>query len=192
MVRRALFGIALMFFAPPLHADLVWDWSYSSNQFTGNGTLTTESTLTTGISGFTGYQIDNISGVFDLNLITGLLPPAGYLSNDNLLGPSQPQLDSIGGLSFTTNGSVSFVNISYPGSPLYLAQTTVIDDNGGGIFTAIVETPEPATAVLIGWTLLLFALIVRRKGNRLNYREAPRNRSLDTTYPRWNAPNVGI
>jgi hypothetical protein len=32
-----------------------------------------------------------MSGIFDLNLITGLLPPAGYLSNDNLLGIAYDQ-----------------------------------------------------------------------------------------------------
>jgi hypothetical protein len=79
-------ALALVFCAPALPADSTWDWGYSSNQFTGSGTLTTESTLTTGLSGYTGYQIVSMSGIFDLNLITGLLPPAGYLSNDNLLG----------------------------------------------------------------------------------------------------------
>ncbi len=113
--------------------------------------------------GYTGYQIVSMSGIFDLSLITGLLPPAGYQSNDNLLGPSQPQLDSIGGLSFTSNGTHSLVNISYPGSPLYLARTSVINDNGAGVFSAIRETPEPTTAVLIVPTLLAFALFVRRR-----------------------------
>jgi hypothetical protein len=39
----------------------------------------------------------------------------------------------------------------------------VIDDDGGGRFTAIMETPEPATTVLIGWTILALALFVRHR-----------------------------
>jgi hypothetical protein len=160
-------ALAVVFCAPALPADITWDWSYSSNQFTGSGTLTTESTLTTGPGGYTGYRILDISGTIGTgvipDLITSLLPPGGYQSNDNLLGPSQPQLDSIGGLSFTSNGTHSLVNISYPGSPLYLARTSVINDNGAGVFSAIRETPEPTTAVLIVPTLLAFALFVRRR-----------------------------
>ena len=64
-------ALALVFCAPALPADITWDWGYSSNQFTGSGTLTTESTLTTGLGGFTGYRIVGISGIMDLSLIQG-------------------------------------------------------------------------------------------------------------------------
>ncbi|MGA7411916.1 MAG: hypothetical protein WBW33_15665 [Bryobacteraceae bacterium] len=168
-------ALAVVFCAPALPTDLTWDWSYSSNQFSGMGTLTTNPTVTTGIGGFMGYRIVDISGVFGTgvipDLITGLLPPGGFQSNDNLLGPSQPQLDSIGGLSFSTNGTLGAVNIDYPGSPLYEARNSQITDNGAGAFTARIETPEPATAVLMAPTLLAFALFVRRR----NIKARPRS-----------------
>ncbi len=158
-------ALAVAFCVPALPTDLTWDWSYSSNQFSGMGTLTTNPTVTTGPAGFTGYQIIGISGVFGSgvipDLITILLPPGGYQSNDNLLGPSQPQLDFPGGVSFNTTGGT--YNIDYPGSPLYEARNTQIADNGAGIFTAVLQTPEPATAVLMVPTLLAFALFVRRR-----------------------------
>ena len=57
-------ALAVVFCAPALPADITWDWSYSSNQFTGSGTLTTDSTLTTGVGGFTGYRIVEHVGYF--------------------------------------------------------------------------------------------------------------------------------
>jgi hypothetical protein len=159
-------ALAVVFCAPALPADITWDWSYSSNQFTGSGTLTTESTLTTGPGGYTGYRILDISGTIGTgvipDLITSLLPPGGYQSNDNLLGPSQPQLDFPGGVSFQTTGSI--YNIDYPSSPLYEARNSQgAFDNGAGTFSARIETPEPATAVLMVPSLVAFALFVRRR-----------------------------
>jgi hypothetical protein len=159
-------ALALVFCAPALPADITWDWSYSSNQFTGSGTLTTDSTLTTGVGGFMGYRILDISGTIGTgvipDLITGLLPPGGFQSNDNLLGPSLPQLDFPGGVSFSTTGGL--YNIDYPGSPLYEARNSLgVTDTGAGTFAARIETPEPATAVLMVPSLVAFALFVRRR-----------------------------
>jgi hypothetical protein len=106
-VRRSVLaaGLALPFYAASLRADMTWDWSYSSNQFTGSGTLTTDSTLTSGT-----YEILDISGTMGTRAKPGLIqyifPPDNYLSNDNLLAPSQPQLDSFG-VAFATVDDVS-------------------------------------------------------------------------------------
>ncbi len=157
--RYVLFAAMALALCAPARADIIWDWSYSSNQFTGSGTLTTDSTLTSGT-----YEILDISGTMGTRLSPGviqlLFPPNTYLSNDNLLGPSQPQLDS-SGLAFSTLGSGPYFNISYVGLGNYKAQDPTIADNGQGTFSAVMEIPEPATAVLIVPTLLAFALFVR-------------------------------
>jgi hypothetical protein len=147
--------------APALPADVVWDWSYDGNQYSGSGTFDTESTLTTGLSGFTGYRILSISGTWDGTGINDLLPPFGYASNDNLLALSTPQL-SLNGVAFET--SDGFFDIHYTGSlNNYKVENPVLDDNGQGTFAATVETPEPTTTVLMGSALLVLGLLVRHQ-----------------------------
>ena len=162
MKRYALLaGFALMFGVSALHADQLWDWSYEGNQWSGSGTFDTESTLTTGTSGFTGYLIVGISGTWNSEPITLLLPPAGFQNNDNLLAISAPQL-SLGGVSF--NNADTTYNIAFSGSLNNYTATSAnpfFTDNGLGTFSATEVVPEPATSALIGSSLLLFALLVR-------------------------------
>jgi hypothetical protein len=157
--RYVLFAAIALVLCAPARADMIWEWTYSGNQWTGSGELITESTLTD-ISGFTGYLILGMSGTWDSLPIIYLLPPANFFNNDNLLSPSQPQLDSFG-LAF--GNTDSNYNISYAG-PGYQAFGAGFADNGQGIFSATaVATPEPATAVLVGPIVLAFALFVRHR-----------------------------
>ncbi len=161
MIRYALFvGFALIFSTTALRADLVWDWSYSSNIYSGSGIFDTESTLTTGLSGFTGYQIISMSGTWDAGPIDQLLGPLSYQNNDNLLAVSTPQL-SLVGLAFQANNGP--FNISSTGTNKYEVRNAFFDDNGQGVFAAATETAEPATTVLIGSSLLALALFVRHR-----------------------------
>src|SRR5690242_8487036 len=58
----AAFGaFAVLACAPALRAGVIWNWSYSSDVYTGSGTFTTESTTSTQ-DGFTGYLITSMSG----------------------------------------------------------------------------------------------------------------------------------
>jgi hypothetical protein len=154
----------LMFCAPVLWAGL-WDWSYTGNQWAGSGQLTTDSglTTTTGIFGFTGYRILDITGTFNSLPITGLLPPLNFLSNDNLLSLTTPQL-SVNGLAFTNSDNL--YNISYSGSLNNYTATSAnpfFSDNGRGTFIATPEVPEPASAMLIVPALLVSALLIRHR-----------------------------
>jgi hypothetical protein len=163
MIRYALFaGLTLMVCVPALHADQLWDWSYTGSQWSGSGTFDTESNLTTGVSGFTGYRIVDISGTWNSEPITLLLPLAGFQSNDNLLAVSTPQL-SLNGVAF--NNTDTSYNISYSGSLNNYTATSAnpfITDDGRGTFSATEVVPEPRTTVLIGSSLCLFALLLRR------------------------------
>jgi len=159
-------GLALMFCAPALRASLIWDWTYTSNIHAGSGTLTAETNTTT-VFVFTGYQILSISGLWDGDPITGLMPSG--LGNDNLLLlglqkggllQSVPQQLDVSGMSFST--AADTVNIYSTLSGEYVATSDGAIDHGGS-FSAELATPEPATSALVGSTLLLVALILRHR-----------------------------
>ncbi len=165
MIRSALsIGLTLMVCVPALHADQLWDWSFESLNWSGSGTFETESTVTTGVSGFTGYLIDDISGTWNSEPITLLLPAGGFQNNDNLLAVSAPQLSLLGGVSFENADSI--YNIAYSGSLNNYVATSAnpfFTDDGLDTFSATEVVPEPATTVLSGWATLALALVVRHR-----------------------------
>ena len=135
----------------PVHAGLLtWDWSWSGND-NGNGMLTTNP-----LSGGS-YLITSMSGTWDGNAITGLLPLntcCGSPANDNLLLAGSPQLD-LGGLGFSIPGDE--INL-YSGDGSYYD----LHANGSyfsGTFSANqTSTPEPGSLALFGAALGILAL----------------------------------
>jgi len=160
----------------------MWEWSFSSDLYTGNGTLETDSTTVT-LFGFTGYPIVSITGTWDGDAITGLLPFNTVGSNDNLLGNSI-QLLSTFGMAFLSAADGP-VNIFHNGLTFYRGTSVAGgSDNGLGTFLATESAaPEPATAILIIPTLLGLALFVRHRKRRLSTMH-PARRFLDMMLPR--------
>jgi hypothetical protein len=165
-------ALAVVFCAPALPANITWDWSYSSNLYTGSGTLETEPTTVT-ILGFTAYPIVSMTGTWGADAVTGLLPINTVGSNDNLLGVSIQKL-SVFGVAFNTAADGP-ANIYHNGLTFYKGTSLLGGaDNGAGTFSAVetsTGTPEPATVVLIGSTLLMLALFVRHRN--INARHHP-------------------
>ena len=161
--------LLMLFCAPALRANMIWDWSYTGNQWRGSGELITDSTLTTGTL-ITGYQILSMSGVWAGDSIDELLPPLSFLSNDNLLSLSTPQLSG-SGLAFSHPDFL--YNIAWSGSGnFYKASRPGFSDDGLGSFSATLASPEPAPSVLLGTTLLGLALfLLHRNATRPRLRQ---------------------
>jgi hypothetical protein len=137
--------------------------SGSSEGFSGSGILTTSD------NGSGDLLITGITGTG----VTGLISPAGFNGNNNLLFPSnQPTLDSQG-FSFTAvNGPDQFdVNIFSNGTG-YLAffrDEDAFTDTVPVSFDlspATSPVPEPSTLLLLGTGLLGLADTVRKKISR--------------------------
>lgn len=165
-----LFG-ALLVSTSVTRAQLLWDWSYSTDEggelFSGTGTLTTTSTATDGyytVTGITGSWILSDGPTAGTYTITGLIAPGGDGGlgtglNDNLLAASSPQLTYYMGIAFTDSSGATDAMLSSSSTPDldgYRAATVTGDSapifDNSGIFTAT-ETPEPST-----WALMLGGL----------------------------------
>lgn len=110
-----ILGIAAFAISSQAQSTFTWNWSYSSDLFSGSGTLTTQDHITTNTYGIfysgSGYLITGVTGTFNGSQITGLLGQGSIGNNDDyLLGASQPQLDGWG-FSFST--TVTSFNIGY-------------------------------------------------------------------------------
>ena len=97
---------------------------------------------TTDLSGGS-YTVTGVWGTWNGVAITGVTPPGGFGSNDNLLFPAVPLVDS-NGLGFTVNGAgddgAGNVNLYYTGT----AYTENSSDVGtGSDFSITPATPTP-------------------------------------------------
>lgn len=146
----AIAAFASVLFSPALHASTTWNWSYSSNLYSGTGTFTTDSTLTS-LGGFTGYLIESATGTWNGHSVT-LVPSAGFGGNDNLLSASSPFLDD-NGVSLMT--SLDTFNIYYTGLGYQAYGAIAAPDNANGQFNAAVATSTPAAATPEPGTIIL-------------------------------------
>jgi hypothetical protein len=160
-MRKSFWIIAILFaaiVAPKAHADT---FSFSATAIavgTASGLLTTDP-----ISGGT-YLVEGITGTsFDGQAITGLAPTNTIGSNDNLLYPTTPFLDTTGVAYFTASGTV-FIRFNglTPGSVI---TGSTYDTTGTHLVTVGSLTPitpeiDPASgtsalALLAGVTLVI-------------------------------------
>ena len=143
--------------AATAHADLTWDWSFTSTvsglgkPVSGSGTLTTAP-----LSGG-GYVITSITGTYDGFAISGLDPAVALVSPpDNTLyapgangTPDNFQL-SLNGLSFDFGSTPEVANIFDPyliNPPLgFYIEFDSLDNVNGGSFTAV-AAPEPSQII---------------------------------------------
>lgn len=142
--------------ASPAFAAKTFTLTAVSNNFTINATVTTtNASNNAGVGTFSGYRVTDITGTIGNNSIAGLVAAGGYESNDNILGVSDPFLD-LDGISFTTTGGPSPVNIYYNGSYAYFRGA---NGNNTGVFTSFTVTPgvaavpEPAT-----WGMMILGM----------------------------------
>lgn len=143
----ALAALGCLVSSSLMAGTLTWNWNYSSPDFNGSGTLTTEDATTTE-DGYTGYLATAITGTWNGNQIANLITPGNFYS-DGLLGSSQPQL-SDNGISFNTdfaNGTFNpngENNIYFNGGNFSGGYgVTTIDNYEGGTFTATLVVPTP-------------------------------------------------
>ena len=166
-IRSAAFlrGMVLLgsfFIVQPLSASIIWDWMYTSTDYSGSGTFTTASTT---VPGTNVYLVTDITGTWDDMPITGLATAGTFGGNDNLLGASLPQLD-FSGLAFIVE--TGEYNMFYNLTQYEVCLTaTCTDGVGPGNFVATAastSSPEPAFAPLDGLLLMAIATFgVRRR-----------------------------
>ena len=149
---RSIVLLSTLLMAGPVSAQITWDWSYSSDLYTGSGTFVTQSSPSTS-SDYTGYQATNMTGIWDGQQISGLLTAGSLAGNDNLIGASQPQLDGAG-IAFAS--PVDQFNIYYTGDGYQAFGNVSAADSGMGSFSATQEAPfEPSdTVAIIGIAVL--------------------------------------
>src|SRR4051794_32745245 len=101
----ALAGVLIVAGIPQAGAAL-FNWSFSGDTAgdTGSGTLTTTGSTSP-------FTVTDITGTFDGNTITALLPAGSFALNDNLVFEPAPFLDGFG-ISFSIAGGTP-VNIFF-------------------------------------------------------------------------------
>jgi hypothetical protein len=175
MPARIWFILVLLLVLVPVRSHAaMYDWSVTiplagGGDVTGTGTLSTQDTTSQSFdyaqTGFIGYLLTSISGVFQGVSVTGLLPvdytPSGgaqSFGNDNLITPSSTGVDN-DGIAFTLStvetGFGSVVNLYFDhnvgsagGNYLAYGVGGHLDEVAGGTFS-VTPVPLPAAAWLL-------------------------------------------
>jgi len=168
------------------HADTAYTYNFSGPGISGSGTTTIAPTATSGV-----YDVTSITGMVNGLNVVGLLPADSYKNNDNLLFGGDPFLDD-SGVSFLLDDGAN-VNVFYINGDYFFSGDGQFVLDGGGTspelqpsfrssfrsfgaiqgetlqldsFTfapAAVVTPEPASFVLLGTSVLGAAGILGRR-----------------------------
>jgi hypothetical protein len=164
------------------HADTAYTYNFSGTGLSGAGTTTIAPTATPGV-----YDVTSITGTVNGLNVVGLLPVDSYQNNDNLLYGGDPFLDD-SGVSFLLEDGAD-VNVFYINGDYFFSGDGQFVLDGGGLtpsmtssfrrhllgdgetlqldsFTfapASVVTPEPASFVLLGTSVLGAAGIMGRR-----------------------------
>jgi hypothetical protein len=173
ILKTALLLAVALALPTSANAIVVWDWSFDGtvygNEYVGSGqpfgnvplkgsgTFTTDdrTTYQDGPQQIPYYQITKITGMWNGNSITGLVPVESLdYSNDNkLLEPIA--LLTYNGVFFTTESSQVYIRNSQYG---------FLSSDGFGPFTAtIAPIPEPETYALMLASLAVVGAAARRR-----------------------------
>ena len=163
---------------PARASGLTWNWSWSNDPSNiGSGTLTTNA-ISNG-----SYLVTAMSGTFDSNPITGLLPVGQFNttpSNDNLLFAGSAELD-YGGLAFTTGGNQ--FNLFHLGGSAY-GQTKEKRLPTYGTFSAtMTSASEPGTLALLAAGLGALGFAVSRRKLRTDASSISSGQQEDSKRP---------
>ena len=146
---RALLATTAFGLAATAHADIVWDWSFTTTSVLYGTSVSGGGTLTTGPLDGSYYPITGVTGTFAGNQITSLSNDGG--ANNRLFTPGGNGVDNSffddNGLGLSDNTG-DLMNIFDDGYPTYYAND--IDDNYAvyGNFTAIpAAAPEPSQVI---------------------------------------------
>jgi len=169
LFATALGAIALT--AQPAAAG-VYDFTYVQGLLTASGQLTV--TPSSGDSDL----VTGISGTWDGQTITALIPPGGIPfspTNDNLLFPEDDASGAnsgyidYGGLGFEAGGvPINLIGIDLNNYDWFQADSSGNGGSGDGVLALSVSVPEPAT-----WALMLAgfgglgAVLRRRRANAM-------------------------
>jgi len=151
----------------PARASTLFDFSFYDTG-TGGSIISASGVLTTSPLG-SNFLITDITGMFNGNPISSLVPPGGYASNNNVLYSGIPSLD-FSGVSFVVPALAPLenVNVYFDGPGLFVCAGCYAVFNGDFDlainFSVDAATPLPAALPLFATGLgVLGALSWRRK-----------------------------
>lgn len=143
--------------AAPVHASLLWHFTFSDGANTASGILTTNA-LSAGV-----YAVTGVTGTYDSATITGLAATGigPYGASDNDLLPAPDFLD-FGGIGFTLSGGGPEVLYAPEAGNFFEYDQSSGFAGGFGSFSAAQLVPEPATLGLFAAALATLSLRRRR------------------------------